>query len=76
MAEEPESLTLRMLRSLDAKLDTVMEWLQDLTARVASVEDQLVAVRNDISGLRRDFVRLEHRIDRFDARLTQSAASI
>jgi predicted nucleic acid-binding Zn-ribbon protein len=69
MVDEPENLTLRMLRQIDAKLDIVMERLHDLTARVASVEDQLVILRSDVSGLRSDFVRLEHRMDRFDERL-------
>jgi hypothetical protein len=51
MADEPENLALRMLRQVDAKLDIVMERLHDLTARVGSVEDQLVILRSDVSGL-------------------------
>jgi predicted nuclease with TOPRIM domain len=69
MADEPENLTLRMLRQIDAKLDQVdcklgilIDRVQDLTVRLACVVDQ-------ISGLRADFVRLEHRMDRFDERL-------
>jgi archaellum component FlaC len=62
MVDEPDNLILRMLRQVDTKLDTLMERMHDLTARVGSVEDQL-------SGLRADFVRLEHRLDRFDERL-------
>jgi predicted nuclease with TOPRIM domain len=53
-----------MLRQIDAKLDTILDRLHDLTARTSSVEDQLV-------GLRTDFVRLEHRVDRFDERLAR-----
>jgi hypothetical protein len=64
MADEPDNLTLRMLRPVDAKLDTILDRLHDLTARTSSVEDQLV-------GLRTDFVRLEHRVDRFDERLAR-----
>ena len=59
MADEPENLTLRMFRQVDAKLDPILDRIHDLTARMSSVEDQLV-------GLRTDFVRLEHRVDRFD----------
>jgi len=62
MADEPENLTPRMFRQIDAKLDIIMDRVHDLTARMSSVEDQLV-------GLRPDFVHLEHRIDRFDDRL-------
>jgi hypothetical protein len=64
MADEPENLTLRALRQADAKLDTILDRVHDLKARVSSVEDQLV-------GPRTDFVRLEHRIDRFDERLAR-----
>jgi hypothetical protein len=64
MVDEPENLTLRTLRQIDAKLDTVLGRLHDLTARMSSVEDQPV-------GLRTDFVRLEHRMDRFDERLVR-----
>jgi hypothetical protein len=64
MADEPENLTLRMLRQLDAKLDAILDCLHDFTARGSSVEDQPV-------GLRTDFVRLEHRVDRFDERLAR-----
>ena len=62
MADEPENLTLRMMRSLDEKLDTIPDRLHDLTARVSLVKDQL-------AGMRTDLVRLEHRIDHFEQRL-------
>jgi predicted nuclease with TOPRIM domain len=69
MADEPENLTLRMLRSVDAKQDTLMERFHDLTARIGSAEDQLVGIKSELSGLRTDFVRLEHRVHRLDSRL-------
>jgi predicted nucleic acid-binding Zn-ribbon protein len=69
MAEEPENLTLRMLRPVDSKQDTLMERFQDPTARIGSIEDQLVGVKAELSGLRTDFVRIEHRMDRLDERL-------
>ena len=68
MADEPDNMVLRMLRQVDGKQDTLMQRFMEMTARVASIEDQLVAVRTDISGLRGDFVRLEHRMDHFDQR--------
>jgi len=64
MADEPENLTLRMLRGVDGKLDTLMDRIHGFTARIGSIEDQLVGVRSALSGLRTDFVRLEHRMDR------------
>jgi hypothetical protein len=74
MAEEPENLTLRVLRQVDAKLDTVVDRLHDLTARVGSIEDQFIILRSEMSGLRADFVRIEHRMDRFDERLQRMSA--
>jgi hypothetical protein len=62
MVDEPDNLTLRTFRQVDSKLDTLMERFLEPTARMASVEDQLV-------GMRTDLVRLEHRIDHFDQRL-------
>jgi hypothetical protein len=64
MADEPENLTLRMLRQLDAKLDAILDCLNEFTARRSSAEDQPV-------GPRTDFVRLEHRVNRFDERLAR-----
>ena len=58
MAEEPDNLTLRMLRQIDGKLDTVIGKVQDLIATVSSIEDQFVGLRSEISALRADFVRL------------------
>jgi predicted nuclease with TOPRIM domain len=69
MTDEPENLTLRMLRSVDAKQDTLMERFHDLTACIGSAEDQLVGIKSELSGLRTDFVRLEHRVHRLDSRL-------
>jgi archaellum component FlaC len=63
MADEPDNLTLRILRQVDAKLDTLMERFFEMTARMGSLEHQLSGIRTDISGLRSDFVRLEHRMD-------------
>jgi hypothetical protein len=51
MAAEHKDVTLRILCRMDAKLDTIVDRLDDLTARMSSVENQLV-------GLRIDFIRL------------------
>jgi predicted nuclease with TOPRIM domain len=66
---EPENLTLRFLRQLDGKLDTVADRLLDLTARLSSLADQFVGFRGELTGLRADFVRLEHRMDRLNTRM-------
>jgi hypothetical protein len=69
MATEPENLTLRALRGVDAKLDALLERSLEMTSRLGSVEDHLVRTQGEVSALRADFVRIEHRLDRFDERL-------
>lgn len=59
---EPDNIVLRYLRQIDLRLERMEGQFNDLIARVASVEDQVVALRGD-------FVRLEHRFDRSDERL-------
>jgi hypothetical protein len=51
-------------RRTDEKLDRLIEAAGTITARLASLENQVVA-------LRQDFVRLEHRVDGFDGRLSR-----
>jgi hypothetical protein len=62
MAEEPESMVLRCLHRIDERLDRVDASVTNLVSRVASVADQ-------VAGLRKDFVRLEVRVDLMDDRL-------
>jgi hypothetical protein len=62
MSEEPESIVLCYLRRIDERLDRVDNSLQNLVARVGSVEEQ-------VGGLRKHFVRLEVRVDQMDDRM-------
>ncbi len=54
MSDGPDSLVLRFLRTIDGKLDRVLDEVSDLKIRVTNVEENLVA--------------LNRRVDRFDAR--------
>lgn len=62
MADEPDNIVPRYLRRIDERLDRVVSSLQNLIARVGSVEEQ-------VAGLRKDFVRLEVRVDQMDERM-------
>lgn len=62
MAETTDSLVLEYLRRLSADVGLLRDGFQDMRARFGSLEEQ-------VAGLRRDVVRLEHRIDQFDDRL-------
>lgn len=57
MSEQPDSLVLVYLRRMDEKLDRALEWLDDLTHRVTSLELK-------VSLLHNDFARQSERIDR------------
>ena len=68
MATEPENLTLRALRGVDANPDSLLERSLVMTSRLGSQQDQLVRTQSEVSARRSDFVRIEHRLDRFDER--------
>ena len=60
--EGPDSLVLRYLRGIDRKLDRLVEDMHDVKLRLGSVEEE-------VAGLRRDFVRMQHTLDRHGERL-------
>ena len=62
MADEPENVMLVLLRRMDAKLDRVIEDVQDLKVRMTHVEEGL-------AGVNRRLDRLEQRADRIERRL-------
>jgi phage shock protein A len=64
VADEPDSIVLQFLRRMDQRLDRIEQRTEELIGRAGSVEDQL-------SGLRADVVRLEHRIDGLDKRMAR-----
>ncbi len=62
MADEPDNLVLQYLRRIDAKLDRVIEDVQDLKARVTALGEGL-------AGVHRRMDRFELRLDRIEKRL-------
>jgi hypothetical protein len=60
MADEPE---IRMLRTMDIKLDRVLREVQALKAHSVAIEDGLVALRKDIQNLDERVARTETRLD-------------
>ena len=61
---EVENLTLEMLRRIDRRLDNIEGDVHDLKLRMSIVEDHLGTIIVSIGGL-------NHRMDRFDERLTR-----
>jgi archaellum component FlaC len=69
MAAEPDNLVLVMLSRMNAKLDRVIEDVQDLKIRMTSVEERLGSVEVSITGINRRIDRIEIRLDRIEKRL-------
>ena len=67
MADEPDSLTLRMLRKIDEKLDRLQDDVQDLKARLTGVEEGLAGVNRRLDRLDERVLRIERRLDLVEA---------
>ena len=62
MADDPTDFTLQLLRRMDAKLDRVLDDVQDIKVRLTAVEEA-------VNGVNRRIDRLETRVDRIERRL-------
>jgi hypothetical protein len=81
MIDEPENLTLRYLRRLDSKMDSMTEILREHGYRLTRIEAGMASLRRDqasdaesvaFSSSRVD--RLNERVDRIERRLELSEA--
>ncbi len=61
MTDAPDNLTLRMLRSIDEKLDFILQDMQDLKFRMTNVEEGLAGVNRRLDRLDARTGRLERR---------------
>ncbi|HXF89639.1 MAG TPA: hypothetical protein VNK48_14895 [Xanthobacteraceae bacterium] len=68
MVKEPENVVLLLLRKVDERTERMSGDLQDLKARVTSVDEGL-------AGENRRLERLESRVERIERRLELSNAS-
>ena len=62
MAEKPDNIILVMLRRIDARLERLVDDVQDLKIRMTHVVEGL-------AGVNRRLDRLEVRVDRIEKRL-------
>ncbi len=74
MSDEPDSLTLRMLRRMDEKLDRVLYELADIKPRLTSLERQTGELRVDMAGQSARLDRIETRLDRIERRIEIASA--
>ena len=68
MAEDVIDFTRERFNRAGAKLDRVLDALEQVTMRLSSLEEQVSIQRREIGPMREDFIRLEHRIDGMDRR--------
>jgi hypothetical protein len=69
MTEDIREFVHERSRRTDEKLDKVVELLTGFAPRLNSLEQQVAGLRVDFAHRREDLVRIEHRLDRTDARL-------
>ena len=69
MSGEPDNIILVYLRRIDAKLDRVIEDVQDLKQRGTALELGQARLRSDVADLYGAYAGLQLRFDRMDSRL-------
>lgn len=67
MADEPENLTHAYLRRMDAKLDRLLDDMQDVKVRVTSLEENYGAVSRRLDRIERDVSHIKKRLDLVEA---------
>ena len=69
MADEPENMTLRLLRSIDRKVDRVVQRMDNLDSRMAAQEKQSEIIIMRLNGLQAELIEQGRRLDRIERRL-------
>lgn len=69
MSDEPENLVLVYLRRIDAKLDRVIDEVQDLKSRVSALEHGQARLRQDVAELYTAYPGIQVRLDHIESRL-------
>ena len=69
MADEPENMTLRMFRSIDGKLDRIMQRMENLEGRMTAQEKQSETIILRLNGLQSELSEHGKRLDRIERRL-------
>ena len=69
MADEPENTTLRLLRSIDRKVDRVVQRMDNLDSRMAAQEKQSEIIIMRLNGLQAELIEQGRRLDRIERRL-------
>lgn len=63
MADEPDNLTLRMLRKIDARLDAIEARLSEITGTQSAMLQLMTAQDARLSRIESDLSRVQRRLD-------------
>jgi hypothetical protein len=66
MSDAPESLVLRYLRSIDAKVDRIGDDVRELKGRVGALEERYASVSRRLDSIELRMERIERRFDLID----------
>ena len=69
MDDETAGFNREHFDRVEAKLERILQAIETLTARAGSLEEQMSLERKEVRPICEDLVRLEHQIDRLNARL-------
>jgi archaellum component FlaC len=69
MAEEPENLTLQLLRRIDQRVQGIEVKIDRLTDDVSDLKIRMSGVDEGLAGVNRRLDRLDMRVDRIERRL-------
>jgi uncharacterized coiled-coil protein SlyX len=69
MSDGPDNLVVVYLRRIDAKVDRLIDNVQDLKHRVTSLEGRVAGLQSEIGSIRGDMAAMSLRIDRIETRL-------
>lgn len=69
MADEPDSIVLRYLRAMDAKLDRIGEEVREMKRRVGHVEGAVASLSVVLASLSVRLDQIDERVERIERRL-------
>lgn len=69
MDEGPDSLILRYLRGIDAKVEKLGDDMREVKQRLGALEEGLALANHSIASLSRRIDRIDERLERVERRL-------
>lgn len=74
MDDGPDSIVLRFLRGLDAKIDRLADDMREVKQRLGALEEGLALQAHSVASISRRVDRVDERLERIERRLDLVAA--